>query len=143
MTPDSSRGQWGRAPKLQHHLEDPLDRILDRRLGAGRATRRRKRRRDARYEHLARELFDQLVEHELDRAGFEDPVLESVEIHHGAALMTVYVAIEGELPTELNSGSNPEIHDIESRLRAELVHHLPRRNVPAVRLRFTAPEAEW
>lgn len=140
MTSDSSRGQSSRAPKLKHHLEDPLDRILDRRLGVGRATRRRKRRRDARYEHLARELFDQLVEHELDLAGFEDPVLESVEIHHGAALMTVYVAVEGDPPSASNPASNLDIHDIESRLRAELVHHLPRRNVPAVRLRFTAPE---
>jgi len=136
MTPDNSRGLNGGEPKLKHHLEDPFDRVLDRRHGAGRANRRRRRRRDARYEHLARELFDQLVEHELDLAGFENPLLDTVEIHHGAALMTVYASVEGEPPAE----TSPVIQEIESRLRAELVHHLPRRNVPAVRLRFVAQE---
>lgn len=136
MTNHRSRKPRRSGPVLRHHLEDEFDRVLDRLHGAGRSRRRDIERRNQQLRHRALQLFEQVLQLELEEEAFLGAKLEDVEVHPGATLLTVFVAVpDVDVVSPLAAG-------LEARFRAEMALHLPRKRTPRVQVRFLPqPEA--
>jgi len=131
-----SRDHGGESPqRLHHHLEDEVDRDLDRYFGSGKARRREHHRRQEQYARLAERLFDLALRGELRDPAFEDVVLERVELHSASSVLTLWIALPDERDAEARSTVESRLAGVQGLLRADLARHLPRKRIPEVRIR--------
>jgi len=126
--------------RLHHHLEDEVDRDLDRYFGAGKARRRDIQRRQEQYARLAERLFDLALRGELRDPAFEGLILDRVELHPGSSVMTLWVALPAERSPEDRGTVELRLAGAQGLLRATLARHLPRKRIPEVRVRVLGGE---
>ena len=140
MTRDFRNRRGESLHRLHHHLEDQIDRDLDRYFGAGKARRRDTHRRQEQYARLAERLFHLALRGELRDPAYEDVVLERVELHSGSSMLTLWVALPPERDAAGRRTVELRLAGVQGLLRAALARHLPRKRIPEVRIRVLGGE---
>lgn len=121
--------------RLRHHLEDEVDRDLERLFGDGKARRRDSERRQEQYARLAERLFQIVLNGELRDPALEGLVVDHVELHGSSSILTLWVALRSGLDDRDREEIERQLDAARGLLRAELARHLPRKRVPDVRVR--------